>query len=167
MATTYFPNSSQVVIVVLGDKQQMVHKTHLHFQPCVPGATGEIIPLQPQQSLYLPITCCAKALEDVFQVLIVMYKIAVQVSGWSQGLGSSEILVETFSKQIFLVQQMARVLLNRPFSTGSSHQSLPRKLQNGIFQPGGSASKSRKDVRVEINREIEIESPVDPKEACS
>lgn len=88
----------------------------------------------------------------------------MQVSRGRQGLGSSQILVEAFAKQIFLVQQMTRILLDGPFPIRCEDQLLPAKFTNCFFQSGGSAPKSRQDVRIEINRKIEIESSVDPRE---
>ena len=87
-----------MMIVVFGDKQEVIHKTHLHFQPRMPCASGEIFRLQYHKPLHLAFPRNPEGSDDEAYLGIIVRELSLHVGRWSQGFRSREVLVQTFPK---------------------------------------------------------------------
>src|ERR1700693_4755524 len=113
---TQLPNTRQMVIVMLSNEEQIACQSHVYFQPGMPGGTRKVIGSETGQQFDLAFAGCAEIAEDGPDLLGVMFKFDVLVWSWSQRLRSGLVFLQATPVDLLRVEQVTRILLNRPFS---------------------------------------------------
>jgi len=105
-----------MVIVMLSNEEQMVYQSHGYFQPRMPGSTCKAVGSETGQQFDLPFAGCAEIAEDGADLPGIMFKLDVLVWSRSQRLRSGLVFLQATPVDFLRVEQVTRILLNRPFS---------------------------------------------------
>ena len=100
---------------------------------------------------------CAEIVEDRPDLPVVMFKLDILVLGRCQRLRSGLVFLQATPEEILCVEQVARILLNRPFAAALYDQLLARKSVYRILQPGRSTPHSSQDVGIKTDGKIKVE----------
>jgi hypothetical protein len=113
MASSHAPKTCQMVIVMLSNEEQIDP-----FSLVMPGSVRKVVGSDAGPQFDLAFAGCARIAEDGPDLLGIMFKLDVLVWSRSQRLRFRPgIPAGDVRAQFLRVVQVARILLNRPFSS--------------------------------------------------
>ena len=159
-----------MMIVMLGHEEHEINHPHRLFEPRVQGSAEDELVVVGFESANVRLARCPEFREHVREwsrVVIRVVRLSVLEISCAESLCSALEIVETHRPQPLEVQQVTRVLLNRPGVTHAPRErGFPDTAQT-FLNTRGRPTKSFDDIRVRPRLEIERKFSRKPQHAFS
>ena len=120
------------MIVVLGDEEHQIDNADIHFQSWMQGRSLHerfVVSVETPDELHSLVAKCGKNILNFIRVVICFVRLAILHVGGGERLTPSFKIIEAVHTQGFKVEQMPRLLLNRPLIAIAPRENLSRQAR--------------------------------------